>query len=131
MTKHNHNTLDTRHNKVYTSFVQSYDILDEKMRSLSNVSIEIEKYKSVGLSNLTDETFHDYINLVDEQRALASNIHHTKNKTSELDYMLDTADIIFKYYDILEKGNDNEPEANISKNSILKYFVDTSSNKPT
>jgi hypothetical protein len=132
--KQNHNTLDTRHTKTCAEFQKAYVAAEDNLGAMSNIDAEIRHYRTVGLTNLSESEFARYISLVDERKIMYAHVQKIANRSSEMQYMLDTADIIFKYYDILEKGNGSEPETVLSSNSILKYFMQVetpSHNTPT
>jgi hypothetical protein len=121
--KQNHNTLDTRHTKTCAEFEKAYVAMASNMSALSNIDARILHYQTIGLSNLNESEFTHYISLVDERKVMHADVQQVSNRSTEMQYMLDTADIIFKYYDILEKGNGSEPETIVTSNSILKYFM--------
>jgi hypothetical protein len=127
--KQNHNTLDTRHTKTCAEFQKTYVAMASNVSALSNLDVRIRQYQAIGLSNLSESEFTHYIALVDERKVVRADVQKVSNRSTEMQYMLDTADIMFKYYDILEKGNGSEPETIVTSNSILKYFMpeDTSS----
>jgi hypothetical protein len=110
---------------MYADFLRKYECLDDQKMQMDEVVHAIDTYKTHGLSKLSDAEFHDYLNLLDMHSDLQKTIRRVQHKSEEVEYMLDTADIVFKYYDILEKGNDMDQEHvhHVKSNSILKYFM--------
>lgn len=125
-------TLDTQHTHKIKQFNEQHTSLEDKQRELSAVQLKIADYRKFALSNLTQHEFDDYMSAVDEEKSLKHQIVLIENSTDELEYYVDTADIIFKYYEIIEK-KDNHNTSFISnssthENSILKFFVNTHQN---
>ena len=65
---------------------------------------------------------------------MKSQLDKLNNEVDEIDYYVNTAQILFQYYDILENGKDSNCIAKpvvSSEKSILKYFVNTCNNTQT
>lgn len=106
-------TLDAQHNRMIASFEEEYASLPDLERRLSEVRSQ--------LKDVTDVEAR--LKLSDELIAIEKDITRIKQRHDELEYLMDTADIVFKYYDIIEKGCGAESDiVNLNKNSILKYF---------
>ena len=118
-------TLDTQHAKQNDAFTRSYQSLEDHKNTRAGIIENMLKFVTKGLSNLSDDEFQAYIDLGDRQREIDKIVKDLENRVGEVDYMLDTADIVFKYYDVLENGAD-DTEAAMDNNSILKYFVRSS-----
>ena len=116
-------TLDTQHNRMTVHF--------ERLRTveLSNLQTELDDITKVLLASkpfesLSEEEVENTLKLQDQQRALEKKIADIKDQREEIDYLTDTADIVFKYYDIIENGCAGEAENFLhKKHSILKYFA--------
>jgi hypothetical protein len=120
-------TLDTQHAKHNDTFRKAYQSLDQCKINLYDINASMSNMLLKGLSNLSDAEFQDYLRLRDQHRELDQKVKELENKSTEVDYLLETADIVFKYYDVLENGaDDSEAAAMDNNNSILKYFVSTS-----
>jgi hypothetical protein len=118
-------TLDTQHHAHLTGFQRQQHVIQEKQELLDTLKEERDGLCASGLSNLSTAQFDAYLSLGDRARDLEKELTHLKNATKEIDYYVDNADIIFKYYDIVENGNvaENETAAVITENSILKFFA--------
>jgi hypothetical protein len=120
-------TLDVQHvNKV-----NSFQDLETKQGNLKvklqNLNIRLEDLmqlkKTVGLNN---DEFNEYIKLIDEQNEIEREIDKLSEQIDEVDYYVNTGSILFQYYDILEKGNQDEEQINkldVGEKSILNFFI--------
>lgn len=121
-------TLDTQHAKHNDTFTRAYKSLDEHKQTLDDIRENMLGFVAKGVSNLSEEEFQAYQALGDRHREVDRAVRSLENRVSEVDYMLDTADIVFKYYDVLENGAE-ETDAAMDNNSILKYFVSSPNTK--
>lgn len=121
-------TLDIQHNLKMKTFQEKQSSLTDKEDELAVVNEAINRLSKNALSNLSPDEFEKYIDLNDKKRELEHDIHLIKQSCDELDYYVNTADIVFKYYDIVENGNilENENSQIVTENSILKFFQNPS-----
>lgn len=120
-------TLDTQHtNKLY-EFQKKSEEINLLKTNLNNIQKEIsaiEEQRKNGLQS--DDLINKYIKLIDEKEELKKSIDMLEEDVDEVEYLVNTAPILFKYYDIVQNGNNNDRSVNhknISKNnSILKWF---------
>jgi hypothetical protein len=122
-------TLDTQHSDKLQGFLSK----EERIKKLQNKKSIIQKQVSAFEKrklDLSDEEFDKYISLQDEIQTINKDIQVLEKTLDEVDYYINAAPILFRYYDILEKGNNNNEEncINLTSNSILKYFI---SKEPT
>jgi hypothetical protein len=121
-------TLDIQHtNKLYEfqAKAEEASILKTKYNGLTEKIMDYEAKKKSGQSISKDDQ-DTLIQLVDERDQLRKYIYDIECNDDEVDYLINTAPILFKYYDIIEKGNDDDiPNTKMSENSILKWFVKT------
>lgn len=120
-------TLDIQHSTKVAQiqdFEQRHNELKQKLKQINSQLEELTKLKrTVGLS---DKEFDDYIRVVDEKDDLQKEIDGVVEQMNEIDYYVNTGPILFKYYDILEKGAGDEETVNkvdVGENSILKFFI--------
>jgi hypothetical protein len=120
-------TLDIQHSSKVAQISDFESKHDESKQKLKQIHTQIEDLtklkRTVGLS---DDEFEEYIRLVDEKDDLQKEIDHLSEQMNEVDYYVNTGPILFKYYDILEKGAGDEDTVNkvdVGKNSILKFFI--------
>jgi predicted esterase YcpF (UPF0227 family) len=122
-------TLDIQHNQRLTEFQSKKEELAHKKESLKDMEIKIKSLEG------KNEYLDEFLNLLDNKYSLQEEIQCLENACNEIDYYTNTASILFKYYDIVEKGNDDQITTSKAKeNSILKYFMPSPSveeTKPT
>lgn len=118
-------TLDTQH----TNKLNEFQIKAEKTSELKKLYNEIhesiqsyeEKRKTSPFSSQEQDA---YISLIDERESLRKRIDSLENNDDEVDYLINTAPILFKYYDIIEKGKEDDMiQTSTNDKSILKWFV--------
>jgi hypothetical protein len=115
-------TLDTQHVNKLLEFQEKDNIISKLQKEIEIINNNIQKLKS---HELTDAEFEEYMLLQDKLTETKKNLENYQRETDEVEYYIDTASILFQYYDILENGKDINtiPKASTSGNSILKYFV--------
>lgn len=114
-------TLDTQHLGKVQEFFQKDSVSDNLQSNIEQLTEKIKAYKS---KELDDTEFDKYMRMNDELNALRSQLEHLQNQDDEVDYYINTAPILFQYYDILENGKDgNSRKPVTTEKSILKYFV--------
>lgn len=115
-------TLDTQHVNKLQEFQDKDNIISKLQKEIENITLRINKTRS---KDLTDEEFEEYMSLQDKLNETKKTLENYQKQTDEVEYYVDTASILFQYYDILENGKDvtTIPKAPSSGNSILKYFV--------
>jgi hypothetical protein len=117
-------TLDTQHNNKLNEFQQKAErlsTLKHKFNSIYERILELEQRKR---SELSKEEHDRLISLIDERDLVKKTIDDLENNDDEVEYLINTAPILFKYYDIVEKGNDDDfNQQKVNENSILKWFV--------
>jgi hypothetical protein len=97
-------TLDNRHNQECERLHQSYAVAERHEAELNELNEGITSYVARGLSNLSDKEFDAYTGLLDRQTVLRRDLGDILSMRREIDYMLDTADIVFQYYDVIERN---------------------------
>lgn len=117
-------TLDVQH----TSRLKEIEDKVNKKHGLKNeLQKIIDKINNMeSIQDKTDDQLDALLNLIDQRQLLERNLQHLEQESNEIDYYINTASILFKYYDIVEKGNYDEVTANnklIKEQSILKYFM--------
>lgn len=123
----NKKTLDIQHNIK----MQQFQDKEKKMSSLQikydNLKDELDKYEklSYGTSNI-DKYINQIIDIQDEIVNIEKQIKDINHNADEIDYLINNANVLFKYYDIIDKGSQDDSmlinKKNIVQNSILKYL---------
>ena len=115
-------TLDTQHLTKLQEFQDREQIIQHLQDEIQEVQLQIENYKSQ--TNISDGDFDQYMSLCDHLNELKKQLEKYDKYDEEVDYYINTAPILFQYYDILENGKEvaNAPKPP-KENSILKYFI--------
>ena len=124
-------TVDIQHSSKIQTFSESnkdIEMLKHKIEKAQIMLNTIEKRKES--HELNDSEFNRYMSLKDDIAIYNKQINEIENSNDELDYLVNTGSILFKYYDIVDNGTSNDDMAitsSVKQNSILKFFVNTSS----
>lgn len=115
-------TLDSHHNEKVNGFLSKSDKIKALQASRAKLQKQVASYEK-RKQELDNDEFEKYMCLQDDLSALNNEIASVEKSFDEVGYYVDSAQILFKYYDILEKGQQEDTKINISSNSILKYFM--------
>jgi hypothetical protein len=122
MNNNNINTLDTKHSQKCQHFKNTRALAGNNVAELNATENKIKFYVTNGLSQLDEKEFQKYLVLLDKKKHLEKVIKQAE--VDELEYMINTADIVFSYYDVIENGTDaNRNEKEIGVSGIMKYFM--------
>lgn len=120
-------TLDIQHSNKLSQIQEQEQIYNNLKNDLRSINCQIDELsklkKTVGLS---DNDFDTYITLIDKRDDIQKELDTLSEQMNEVDYYVNTAPILFKYYDLLEKGASDDENINkidVSENSILKFFI--------
>ena len=120
----NKKTLDVQHHSKLETFNEHNNLLNSLKNKLVKTKANYDKLSS---KSPDDKEAHvqKLIALKDDMVNLESQIASTENKANELDYLINTGNILFKYYDIIDKGDDSTTinKTKTSDNGILKYLL--------
>lgn len=115
-------TLDTQHLHKIQEFHERDNTILKLQKDIENCADTLKQYKP---HECSDDEFNNYMNVLDHYNLLKTKLEKMQNQDDEIDYYMNTAPILFQYYDILENGKDvttiRKPITN--DKSILKYFV--------
>jgi hypothetical protein len=120
-------TLDIQHSQKLSQ-IREFEEKQKELRDLiKETNKKIEAFnQQKKLQGLCDREFDEYISYVDKRDELQKEIDVIKDKIDETDYYVNVGHTLFKYYDIVEKGDgddDGVNNINVGENSILKYFI--------
>jgi hypothetical protein len=99
----------------------------EHERSLRLFSETSDKIAKLNLQKnngkLSEKDMDLYIKLLDKRLDLVDKINKSKEGIDLTSYYINTSDILFKYYDLVEKGQKQDEEiVTNNSDSILRYF---------
>lgn len=122
-------TLDIQHNGKLIEFHKLQDIVQDIKLSIFNLDKQIQEFKEKQLSGYeaSEEEISSILKLKDEKECLKNKLYNITDDKDEIDYYVNTAPILFQYYDVIEKGTtDDIPLVNVKDNNILKFFMNDS-----
>jgi len=123
-------TLDIQHMSKLVEFTrvqEDIQLLKDKIKSIETELSEFKEKQKQGYDANEDEILY-MLRLRDEKDIYQKQLKETYDN-DELEYFVNTAPILFQYYDIVEKGTDDQMTSNVKDNNILKFFMPTSTKK--
>lgn len=122
-------TLDIQHSNK----LQQINEMKIRMRSIeASIKVLANKIQALerqrGESHLSDDDITHLLALRDEKLDKEIEYKNYKAEFDEIQYYTNTADILYRYYDLIEKGHDtnmidNDLVSQRNPNTILKYFM--------
>ena len=103
------NTLDTCHEKQLDAFNKKYN-------SITSLEKELKKVRK-NIKNETDENV--LFDLEKKEKEILSNISKINSKEDEIDYLVNTSEVLFNYYDSVEN---NDADNNVKNINIIDFF---------
>lgn len=113
-------TLDAKHNEKMVDFQTQQDNIPKIEKKIANYKLELDKLEKKGKSNMTDDELDQYFFFIDEIPKLEKELHNITSLKYENDYLLETGNILFKYYSNTETVNTNKSKT--KKNSIMNFL---------
>jgi hypothetical protein len=125
-------TLDIQHMTKLQEFNKMHESIEVIQKQIAQLETDISKLKDRihEAQEPLDSDVTEMLALRDTKQELEQHLLSLKDR-DEVDYYVNTAPILFQYYDIVEKGNDDIPSSEVPDNSILKFFIPNVSDKPT
>lgn len=129
----NKKTLDIQHSIK----LQQIHEMNERIKHIKQQVLQLKEETSTFQERKAEAT-EDDINMnlerIDMRLDLEAELKRLQQEYDETQYYVNTADILYKYYDLLEKGRDNNSMANElmgnkNSNSILRFFVQAEGQK--
>lgn len=109
-------TLDARHNQMINTLQinqSNISILETKLKNINNEICKIENsIKEHKLNNNIDNDEYNniwkkYLTIKEDKNKLVKDLDNLKSQDDEISYYENTGYILFKYYDIIEKQEDD------------------------
>jgi len=118
-------TMDIQHSLKMQQFQEKEKhilFLQNKITDLNNQLSELEKNQK------NDDDIYKIIDIKDEIISFEKQSQDINVNSDEIEYLVNTSDILFKYYEIIDKGSPREEsmlmnKKNIVANSVLKYLI--------
>ena len=123
-------TLDLEHSSLLSQLETERQLLAKMRMALVSTVSAIREMESRDKSTMSDADFEQLTLAYERSDKLTADIEDIADGSDEVGYYIRTAGILFKYYDILEKGNGGTPcgapASQPANASILKYFMNSS-----
>jgi hypothetical protein len=98
-------TLDMEHNDVLQRIQQKKTEVENMRERVKNARITVVNYEARGLANLEPREMDNLLNTRDVITHLEASIQHATDQANEINYLVATGDILFKYYNVVENGS--------------------------
>lgn len=115
-------TLDLRHQTQMEEFLKNKSQLELYQSELSDLRTKYKHLMEKDKKELNDEELQEMIYLKDRTNELEQLVDSISQNTDEIDYFINTGDVLFEYYSLLENSN------NIGVNNSNKKTVTQNSN---
>lgn len=124
-------TLDIQHTIKMQQFQDKEQLIFCLQEKSHKLKIELNVFETKNPTEITDNDMNKMINIQDEILNLEKQLQNMDPNADEIDYLINTGNILFKYYDIIDKGSLQEEsmlmnKKNVVENSILKYLLSKS-----
>jgi hypothetical protein len=128
-------TLEAKHNEKLTEFKYKDMFIKKKRNELIQIEKKLKLYETKKMDTLTDIEMQQKLDLTDKQNEINKELI-SDNSREDIDYFLDTGNLLFKYYENKQNVADGKNiKINNIKNkksnskSVMEYF-DKKNNKP-
>ena len=121
-------TIDAKHNEKIKLFKEEKKSVHPLKKQLAEKELAIQKLEEKGKVNMTDEELDRFFMLQEEIREIKLNIDKIENNQEEDEYLLDTAHLLFHYYDKFKSSNSTlqassyVKDQNSSRKTVLDFF---------
>jgi arsenate reductase-like glutaredoxin family protein len=98
-------TLDIEHTRNITRMTAARKQLRERQNEMTVLDASIQRLSAQQSERmLTDAGFEELMRAQDARVQVENDVEDLASKCSEIDYLMRTGRVLFKYYDIMEKG---------------------------
>ena len=123
-------TLDALHNDRIKEFNQNTSGLKKLEMELVLLKKKMQNFEKKKLSELTSEEMEQKFDLKDKIEEQINKINSIKTKKDDIDYFLDTGNLLFQYYTItndiangnMKKNTFKKSQNPTSGKSVMEYF---------
>lgn len=127
----NRKTLDIQHNQMIDKLNEVKSSRDQLCAKVTKIDETIDKLRAQFAKTQDDKVMDKILALQDEMLDLKQRRASLESK-SHVNYFLETSDILYKYYEMVENGGASESVAPVKpvQNSILSWFASTAPPAP-
>ncbi len=104
-------TLDLRHQSQMKEFSEDKDQMRDHESALSKLTKRLEELKSKSKKDLSDAELLEIIETQDSIYDLQKRLDSVSKDKNEIDYFMNTGQVLFEYYSLLDNSNNNVPTA--------------------
>ena len=97
-------TLDVEHSSTVAKLHAAHKALDDKMAKYNEIVKRAREMEMLPRAALSDAELDELMMLKDTVRAMELEVDQARAACDEVEYYLKAGDILFKYYDIIDKG---------------------------
>lgn len=97
-------TLDMEHSSTVAKLNAARMTLEEKTTRYKEVVKKVREMEAMPRASLSDEELDTLFALKDTMRGMEAEVEQARSACDEVEYYLKAGDILFKYYDIMDKG---------------------------
>jgi hypothetical protein len=131
--KNNRISLDAKHTEMTKHFKDLHKLLPEKNNLLKELTIEYNKLLKIKKCKYTDIQLNRYFELKILIENITIEVNNISNNNEEYDYYLNTAKLLYKYYDNIDNianksVNIIKPSTQIKPSNNIINFINKSSN---
>ena len=107
-----HRTLDLEHSSVMQRLGKERMRADALRQEASKVHARVAELQGRSPTDLSDSEFWELQRCCHARDGMISNADDAEERGNEVDYFVRTADILFKYYDIIDKNQQQNQQQN-------------------
>lgn len=97
-------TLDMEHNDVLNRIQHRKQEINQMQKQMKETRERLTAYQQIGMPNLGSDQIDDMLHLKDMESHLEDCIKYATEQADETNYLMATGDILFKYYNVVQKG---------------------------
>ena len=131
-------TLEAKHNEKINEFKTNFLFVQKQKNKLKKLQDKLKIFDNKRLDTLTDDELQLKLNISDKIYEINKEIE-AENSREDIEYFLDTGDLLFKYYENKQNVADgknikinNIKKQNTNSKSVMEYFSNKvkENNKP-
>ena len=121
-------TLDYCHKFNVENFEKNQRSLKDYEKQIEEINNKISCIEEKSNRDKTDDDFLNIVIYIEERNRLGSRIEEMTNRSQELTYFVNTSDILYNYYNLVENNTDKNMSIKAMENgssqskSIIEYF---------
>jgi hypothetical protein len=124
-------TLDVRHKNQLSTFERKKALIAEHTKRIKLLSCRLSNLLSKPICTLSDDELRTKTLLNEELAILTNEVTDLQNDKNELEYFINTSDILFDYYNLLENNVEEAPVVSSSSSSSSSVSSSVSGLNPS